>query len=195
MPSALPGLRVLLATESDQLGFAGAQLAAMGHQVVAVAPEVDAILEEARAGADIALVSLRSDAKHALALIAGVAECGVSPVVVLLEEPDPAAVSAACKHGVSGFITRRDPHAWQATLEVALSRFKAHSSLRDAFDRRIVIERATGILMERHGVDNDSAFAMLRDHSRRNNRKLFDLAAAIVDGHCLLPRAPAFEPG
>ena len=31
---------------------------------------------------------------------------------------------------------------------------------------------------------------MLRDRSRAANRKLIDLAAAVVDGHCLLPKNP-----
>jgi response regulator NasT len=31
---------------------------------------------------------------------------------------------------------------------------------------------------------------MLREHSRTDNRKLIDLATAIVDGHRLLPRQP-----
>jgi hypothetical protein len=29
---------------------------------------------------------------------------------------------------------------------------------------------------------------MLRDHSRTQNRKLIDLATAVVDGHRLLPK-------
>jgi hypothetical protein len=31
---------------------------------------------------------------------------------------------------------------------------------------------------------------MLRDHSRRANSKLTDVAAAVVDGHRLLPKQP-----
>ena len=31
---------------------------------------------------------------------------------------------------------------------------------------------------------------MLREHSRTTNRKLIDLAAAVVDGHRLLPKHP-----
>jgi hypothetical protein len=31
---------------------------------------------------------------------------------------------------------------------------------------------------------------MLRERSRIDNRKLIDLAAAVVDGHSLLPRNP-----
>jgi AmiR/NasT family two-component response regulator len=53
-----------------------------------------------------------------------------------------------------------------------------------------VIERAKAILMERHSIDEASAFAMLRDRSRTDNRKLIDLAAAVIDGHRLLPKQP-----
>jgi AmiR/NasT family two-component response regulator len=42
--------------------------------------------------------------------------------------------------------------------------------------------------MERHSVGEATAFEMLRDHSRGANRKLVDIAAAVVDGHLLLPK-------
>ena len=35
---------------------------------------------------------------------------------------------------------------------------------------------------------------MLREHSRRANRKLVDVAAAVVDGHRLLPTAAPQPP-
>jgi ANTAR domain len=38
--------------------------------------------------------------------------------------------------------------------------------------RRALTERAKGILMERHSVDEATAFEVLRDHSRAANRKL-----------------------
>lgn len=44
--------------------------------------------------------------------------------------------------------------------------------------------------MERHSIDEASAFAMLRDRSRSDNRKLVDVATAVVDGHRLLPKQP-----
>lgn len=42
--------------------------------------------------------------------------------------------------------------------------------------------------MERHSVDEMTAFEMLRDHARSVNRRLVDVAAAVVDGHPLLPK-------
>ena len=44
--------------------------------------------------------------------------------------------------------------------------------------------------MERHSVDDGDAFEMLRDQSRRSNSKLDDVAAAVVEGHRLLPKQP-----
>jgi hypothetical protein len=40
-----------------------------------------------------------------------------------------------------------------------------------------------------HSVDAETAFEMLRSHSRDTNRKLIDVASAVVDGHRLLPRS------
>ncbi len=54
-----------------------------------------------------------------------------------------------------------------------------------------MIEQAKGILMERHAVDGDRAFELLREHSQRGGRKLADVAAAIVESHHLLPSVGA----
>jgi hypothetical protein len=37
-------------------------------------------------------------------------------------------------------------------------------------------------------VDEDTAFELLRGHARTSNRKLIDVASAVVDGHALLPK-------
>jgi response regulator NasT len=53
-----------------------------------------------------------------------------------------------------------------------------------------VIERAKGILMERHSVDDRAAFELLRDHARSGNRRVVDVAQAVLEGHALLPKSP-----
>jgi hypothetical protein len=72
-----------------------------------------------------------------------------------------------------------------------LRRFAEYHELEGAFGRRALTERAKGILMERHAIDEARAFELLREHSRASNRKLIDLATAVVDGHRLLPKATA----
>jgi AmiR/NasT family two-component response regulator len=75
-----------------------------------------------------------------------------------------------------------------------LRRFAEYHELEGAFGRRALTERAKGILMERHAIDEASAFELLREHSRTGNRKLIDLATAVVDGHRLLPKQPQAPP-
>lgn len=53
--------------------------------------------------------------------------------------------------------------------------------LRTAMASRAVIEQAKGILMGRHRVDEDAAFAMLRVESQTHNRRLRDVAQSVVD--------------
>ena len=50
-----------------------------------------------------------------------------------------------------------------------------------AMESRAVIEQAKGILIARHGLDDDEAFDRLRHHSQTENRKLRDVAIEIVD--------------
>ena len=69
-----------------------------------------------------------------------------------------------------------------------LRRFAEYRDLKGAFAGRSTIERAKGVLMERHSVGEERAFEMLREQARDTNRRVADIAAAVVDGHALLPR-------
>jgi response regulator NasT len=75
-----------------------------------------------------------------------------------------------------------------------LARFAEFHNLGGAFGRRALTERAKGILMERHSIDEDVAFLLLRDQSRKTNRKLIDVAQAIVDARALLPGSSTIPP-
>jgi GAF domain-containing protein len=61
--------------------------------------------------------------------------------------------------------------------------------LREALSTRAVIEQAKGILMVRVGCDEDEAFALLRRTSQHQNRKLREVAAAVVAMREDLPAA------
>lgn len=54
--------------------------------------------------------------------------------------------------------------------------------LQTALDSRDVIGQAKGVLMERHGIDADQAFGLLRRGSMDRNVKLRELAAIVVRG-------------
>ena len=70
-----------------------------------------------------------------------------------------------------------------------LSRFAEYQGLEGAFARRAITERAKGILMERHSLDEKHAFELLRDEARRSNRKIIEVAEAVTMSVNLLPRS------
>ena len=112
-------------------------------------------------------------------------------MILLIHEPHPGFVREASKRGIFAYITDGeddDAHEWQSSIDIVLRRFTEYHDLQGAFGRRAVTERAKGILMERHSVDEDAAFDLLRAHARTTNRKLVDVASAVVDGHALLPK-------
>jgi AmiR/NasT family two-component response regulator len=189
-------LRVLIANErKDRLALVAPIVAALGHEVIAREIDVrDVGPVTARERPDVALVGLGESSEHALGLIEKIVQEAACPVIVLLHAPDPAFVKEASKRGVFAYITDADALDWQSSIDIVLRRFAEFHELEGAFGRRAVTERAKGILMERHSVDESSAFDMLREHSRSTNRKLVDIASAVVDGHRLLPKVVDGEP-
>jgi AmiR/NasT family two-component response regulator len=187
-------LRVLIANErKDRLALVAPIVTALGHEVIAREIEVaDVGAVTARERPDVALVGLGTSSHHALGLIEKIVRESACPVIVLLHAPDPGFVREASMRGVFAYITDADADAgdWQSSIDIVLRRFTEYHDLEGAFGRRALTERAKGILMERHSVDESSAFEMLRDHSRTANRKLVDVATAVVDGHALLPKQP-----
>jgi AmiR/NasT family two-component response regulator len=183
-------LRVLIANERrDRLALVAPIVAALGHEVIAREVEVNDVgAVTARERPDVALVGLGESSDHALTLIEKIVRESACPVIVLLHAPDPDFVKEASKRGVFAYITDADAMDWQSSIDIVLRRFAEYHDLEGAFGRRAVTERAKGILMERHSVDEQAAFTMLRDHSRSVNRRLVDVASAVVDGHALLPK-------
>ena len=185
-------LRVLIANErKDRLELVVPIVARLGHEVIAREIEVEDVgAVTARERPDVALVGLGASSAHALDLIDKIVREAACPVIALLHAPDPGFVREASKRGVFAHISDDDVEDWPSSIDIVLRRFAEYQDLEGAFGRRALTERAKGILMERHSVDENAAFEMLRERSRIDNRKLIDLAAAVVDGHRLLPRRP-----
>lgn len=54
--------------------------------------------------------------------------------------------------------------------------------LQTALNSRVLIEQAKGVLHARAGISIDDAFRLMRNHSRRNNLLLSEVAAAVING-------------
>lgn len=193
-------LRVLIANERrDRLAALAEVVGGLGHDVIAREVEVlDVGGVTARERPDVALVGLGESSEHALALIEKIVREATCPVIALLWSEDPLFIRQAARRGVFAYIVDTDPGELQSAIDITLQRFGEYHNLQAAFGRRAEIEQAKGILMARHMVDADKAFAMLREHSHHSGRKLADIAAAVVASLVLVVSPtrspPAAEP-
>jgi AmiR/NasT family two-component response regulator len=196
-PDGTKGLKVLVADEDHAaLDTVAKLLHGLGHEVSARAVGVNEVSREIDDDEpDVALVKLHDDDEHALELIEEIVDESDCPVIALMEVPQPDFISRAAKRGIFAYVQPVTAETVQGALEVALRRHADVERLSDEVDvlegaiqRRAVIERAKGVLMERHSLDDRAAFELLRSHARANNRKLVEVAGAVVDGHLLLPK-------
>jgi response regulator NasT len=189
-------LRVLAADEDEAtLQATDRLLAGLGHTVTAHAVDVrqaaDFIAQE---DPDLSVVVVHDDDEHALDLIEEIAEYARGPLIVLLGAHDSDFVRSAAERGIDAFARPQFANEVQGAIELAMKRHgetmrltEQVQQLESALERRGTIERAKGILMERHGVDDRQAFELLRQQARRSNRRVIELAHAVAEGHSLLP--------
>jgi response regulator NasT len=189
-------LRVLAADENEEtLRKTDRLLAGIGHTVIAHAVNVSEAGEViAREDPDISVVVVHDDDEHALDLIEEICEYARGPLIVLLGRHDAAFVRTAAERGIDAFARRSFEDEVQGAIELAMRRHRERRHLTEqveqlasALERRGLIERAKGILMERHGVGEREAFELLRQQARRSNQRVVELAHAVAEGHALLP--------
>lgn len=191
--SEQPGhLRVLIADEREErLRHVTSVVTALGHVVIAEATDIGMVAALTTDELpDVAIVCLDDNSEHTLDMIRRIVRESACPVIALLDVEDAEFINQAAQVGIFAYIVNGEAERLQSAFGIALRRFAEYHGLEGAFTRRAVTERAKGILMERHRIDEHAAFEMLRDHSRRTNTKLVDIAQAVSDSHTLLPAKP-----
>lgn len=182
-------LRVLIANErQDRLETTTTVVEKLGHVVVARELDIaDVAGTTAHTKPDVALVAVGESSDHALALISRIVQEASCPVIALLEVEDADFIHDAARRGVFAYLVDGELEELESALDITLQRFAEFQNLEGAFGRRAITERAKGILMERHRIDEQKAFELLRTQARSTGRKLVDVAEAVVEGYLLLP--------
>jgi AmiR/NasT family two-component response regulator len=191
-------LRILLADQDvGALKLTAGQVRELGHTPTEIAVDLREAAEAiARNDPDLTIVVLYGDDRHALNLIEEINAYSSGPVIALLDTENPEFVAEAAERGIFAYARQETSESIQSAIEVAMRRWREQHELLEqverlegALQRRALIERAKGILMERHSVDDRAAFELLREHARSNNRTVVDVAAAVTEGHALLRKA------
>jgi AmiR/NasT family two-component response regulator len=191
-------LRIVLADQDEgALRISARMVRGLGHEVIEMAIGVaQAAQTIAREDPDLSIVVVYEDDGYALDIIEEIAEYARGPVIALIDREDPSFVAQAAERGIYAYAREGTPESIQSAIEVAIRRHAEARALSEqvhrlesALERRAVIERAKGILMERHDIEDRAAFEMLREHARSRNRTVVDVASSVAEGHALLPKA------
>ncbi|HYD93709.1 MAG TPA: ANTAR domain-containing protein [Noviherbaspirillum sp.] len=159
-----------------------------GYNILAALPPDAGLAEQiAQLQPDVIIVDEQSDAalKKVVAATAGARR----PIVCFTEDKDRDRMHAAIEAGVSAYVVAGlSSDRVKAVLDVAIARFEVDQKLRHELSEtrlrlaeRKVIERAKGLLMERHGCTEDEAYRKLRRLAMDKNLKLSEVAQRMLD--------------
>ncbi|MDB5797653.1 MAG: hypothetical protein JWP36_1555 [Paucimonas sp.] len=159
-----------------------------GYNILAVLP-TDANLEEQipQLQPDVIIVDEQFDA--ALKRVVSATAGQPRPIVCISDNGDRTKMQAAFEAGVCAYVVAGLPaERVKSVMDVALARFEVDQKLRGELSEtrvklagRKVIERAKGLLMERHRCSEDEAYRKLRRLAMDKNLKLSEVAQRMLD--------------
>jgi response regulator NasT len=166
-----------------------------GYDIVASLP-ADMFLPERinQLQPDLIIVDSESDARDVLEHIVVATRDEPRPIVLFTDDQSASSVEAAMAAGVCAYVVAGlQAERIKPVLDVALARFRRERKLLDELsdtrqklaDRKVV-ERAKGLLMERHKLSEDQAYQKLRSMAMNKKLKLAEIAQRILDVEDLL---------
>ncbi len=183
-------LRVVLADdESIRLMSIKTQLESLGLQVVGEAVNgKQAVDLVCRLKPDLAVLDIKMPEMDGLEAAKAIAAEYPIPVIVLTAYSERSLAERAIEAGVFAYLMKPvSEEDLLPTILLAKSRFQEFqdlrrgiSDLKEALETRKLIERAKGILMERRNLTEAEAFRRMQIQSQNENKKLADIAQAII---------------
>jgi len=189
-------LRVLLVDEDPARAESVAlTLEQVGCQVVAKLPgsvDLHRAIESSRP--DVVIVDMDSPDRDTLEDMRRVTHENPRPIVMFVEEEDPASIRSAVQAGVAAYVVKgANPERIRPVLDVACARFEEFQALRDELARvrttledRKSIERAKGILMSRRAMSEKDAYEALRKMAMNQGKRIGEVARNVISAAELL---------
>jgi AmiR/NasT family two-component response regulator len=195
MAEAPPHLHVLIADEDQRRVTEIADvISGLGHSVVAQLLDVAEIADvTGREHPDVAIVGVDGQQSHALDLISAIVKQASCPVIADIDSDDDSFLKNAAQRGIFAYVKHGEQPGMEHAIDIVLNRYAEFRRLHGALRTGATIEQAKGILMERHGIGADEAFAELRRRARNTNKSVLDVAQAVTLSYPLF-KARAVEP-
>ena len=160
-----------------------------GADIVAVAAPTDDLVRCVRATMpDVIIIDLDSPSRDTLESLRAVTREQPRPIVMFVDNSDDRMIEEAIRAGVSAYvIDGLNAKRVKPILDVAIARFREFQSLRNELEKtktilgeRKIVDRAKGILMAQKQMSEDEAYRALRKLAMDQNKRLVDVAQALV---------------
>jgi response regulator NasT len=143
---------------------------------------------------DIVLLDLGNPSRDVLEEYFAVSRALARPIAMFVDESDAEATAASVEAGVSAYVVDgMAAHRIRPLLDLAVRRFNAFARLeadlaeaKGKLAERETIDQAKRILMDSRGFGEPLAYAELRKAAMDQNRRIAEIAEAVVTAHKLL---------
>lgn len=143
---------------------------------------------------EVVLINLENPSRDQLEDFFTVSRALSRPIAMFVDQSDTESTFAAIDAGVSAYVVDGlSKQRIKPVLDLAIRRFHAFSTLqrelddaKNALAERAVIDNAKAILMNRRQIDEPAAYALLRKQAMSTNRRIAEIAEAIVTSDALL---------
>ncbi|WP_413821820.1 ANTAR domain-containing response regulator [Tateyamaria sp.] len=143
---------------------------------------------------DLVLIDLANPSRDALEQISAASNAQSRPVAMFVDRSDDEMTQAAVTAGLSAYVVGElQPERIRPVLKTAIARFQMMSQMRleleaakQALADRKTLDRAKGMIMRARGIGEEEAYALLRKTAMSQNRKVIDVAQALLTASDLL---------
>ena len=183
-------MKVLLADDEAERASAVARILAADAGLSIVRLKQDESLADAVASLapDVVLVDMARPDRDALDGIRQLAARNPRPVVLFVDEDDPAFMEEAINAGVSSYnaIGMKPPDV-KPILRAAVALFRRHQQARDDLKQaenrlheRSIIDRAKAVLIRQRRLSEPDAYKWLRRTAMGRGRRIVDVARELI---------------
>lgn len=143
---------------------------------------------------DVVLMNLENPSRDMLEETFALSRALARPIAMFVDQSDERAIAEAVDAGISAYVVdglRKE--RIRPVLELAVRRFQAFNRLqtelaeaRSQLAERRLVDQAKLILMKKRGLSEPDAYKLLRSHAMQTNRRIAEVAEAIVTADNLM---------
>jgi two-component system, response regulator PdtaR len=174
-----PIIRLDLKQMLDNLGYEVVAEAGDGRQAVELARETKP---------DICILDVKMPVMDGIEAVDVITDENIAPTILLTAYSDKELVDRAKAAGVFAYLVKPfKPSDLPPSIEVARSRFEQNlhlsqelGNLQEKLEARKLVDRAKGVLMDRHGLNESEAYRRIQLQSMNLRKSMREVAEAVI---------------